>query len=107
MVAVTMPEPMCLVNQLRPVTALFGRCDRRVRVRIVCEYFRITRSKQVEPVHLRSKISNRSKRFNQLIKILDHGIGVRIPASQPFASACHHLPILSSVGSSSLRRVTP
>ena len=83
MVAVTMPEPMCLVNQLRPSR----HCSVDVIDACVCE---LCANISESPVQNRSnqstfrcKISNESKRFNPFIKTLDHGIGVRIPASQP------------------------
>jgi hypothetical protein len=40
-------------------------------VRIVCEYFRITRPKQVEPVHVSPEDFEESRRFEPFIKTLD------------------------------------
>jgi hypothetical protein len=51
---------------------------------------------------LRPKISNESRRFKPFTKTLDHGIGVRIPASShlhPFATMSRFLHRLASVAS--------
>src|SRR5262245_41056042 len=59
-------------------------------VRVVCEFCANLSEKPAqtsrEEFMNRLKRSNKSRRDQRLTKTLDHGIGVRIPASQPFDS---------------------